>query len=111
MHRGMAVIDISTPSNPNEVSFFGENPHSVFEDASGVKVDGDSDGDYAFVVGDEGSLTVINVSNPLNPSIVSSIIDSKLDGAEGLPSLETTPMWLRTSTTALSRFTSPTKPT
>ena len=36
MHRGMAVIDISTPSNPNEVSFFGENPHSVFEDASGV---------------------------------------------------------------------------
>lgn len=35
---------------------------SVFEDAFGVKVGGD----YAFVVGDEGSLTVINVSNPLS---------------------------------------------
>lgn len=53
---------------------------SVFEDAFGVKVGGD----YAFVVGDEGSLTVIDVSNPRNPSVVSSIVDLKLDGAEGL---------------------------
>ncbi|CAE7311416.1 unnamed protein product, partial [Symbiodinium sp. CCMP2456] len=81
MHGGMAVIDISTPSNLNEVSFFGEHPHSVLEYASGVKVDGD----YAFVVGgEEGYLTVIDVSNPHNPSIVSSIFDSKLEFAEGL---------------------------
>ena len=80
MHRGVAVIDISTPTNLNEVAFFGENPHSSFEEAAGVKVDGN----FAYVVGDEGSLTVVDVSNPHRPSVVSSIWDQRLDGAEGL---------------------------
>ncbi|CAE7776634.1 unnamed protein product [Symbiodinium sp. CCMP2592] len=80
MHRGMAVVDISTPSNLREVSFFGENPKSFLEDAHGVKVDGN----YAYVVGDEGSFTVIDISNPRDPQLVSTIFDMKMDGAEGL---------------------------
>ena len=78
-HRGLAVVDISTPSSLSEVAFFGENPNSFLEDAAGVKVAGN----YAYVVGDEGSFTVIDVSNPSQPRLISSIVDPRLDGAEG----------------------------
>ncbi|OLP82296.1 hypothetical protein AK812_SmicGene37070 [Symbiodinium microadriaticum] len=67
--HAIVTVDISNPSSP---AIFGTVQLSDdLSDAFGVKVGGD----YAFVVGDEGSLTVIDVSNPRNPSVVSSIVD------------------------------------
>ena len=78
--EGLAVVNISNPHNPTFVSFFGEIPHSYLEQPEHTAVKGG----YAYVSGEEGSVTVIDISDPTSPRRVAHFYDKKLDGAEGI---------------------------
>ena len=60
----MVIIDLSTPDNPTEV---GSLPLSGF--AEGIVVNGD----YAYAVGYERKVSVIDISNSGNPTLVRQI--------------------------------------
>ena len=59
-NSGLAIIDISDPTNPDTLVY--ENTDGV---AKGVYIDGD----YAYVADGSEGLAIIDISNPTNPGI------------------------------------------
>jgi hypothetical protein len=57
-NSGLAVIDISDPTNPGT---------PVYEDTTGNARDIYISGDYAYVADDTSGLAVIDISDPTNP--------------------------------------------
>lgn len=87
----LTIIDISNPTSPVEVGYIqdddpiDDNDDTDYPDgeanalwyANGVFVSGD----YAYVASYEDAVTVINVSDPINPSEVNYIFDDSQGGA------------------------------
>jgi len=72
----LTIIDISDPYNPTEVSYLKDvdsgGPASGLNGARGVHVQGE----YAYIVASDGdSLSIINVSDPYNPTEVTYLTD------------------------------------
>jgi len=73
----LTVIDISTPTSPKIVGVLKDTTNLNFP------VDVAVSGQYAYVVDqiNTGRVTVVNVSNPTHPAVVTSLANAALNGA------------------------------
>jgi hypothetical protein len=75
--EGFAIFDISEPSNPRQISAISPAEEKGLAVSNDIKLSGN----YAFVIseGEEGSLVMIDISDPKNPLVKSVLYtdDSK----------------------------------
>ncbi len=82
--KSFVIIDVSDPLNPFQVSFINDTGKFPFSTQIVVT------GDYAYVVHDGAVnyLTIVNVTDKSNPSVVSSLSNASGDGANGVYATE-----------------------
>lgn len=84
--NGFVVVDVSDPANPFQVAVINDTGKFNFP----VEISISPNGNFAYVVndGEVNYLTIVNITDPLNPSVVSSLSNSSSDGANSVVGTE-----------------------
>ena len=68
-HNGLRVIDIADPSQPEEEYFYSLRFNNISPDLYQIKTDPDME--LAYIAADEQGVMIVDISDPLNPSLIS----------------------------------------